>query len=233
MPVATDQWAQIIEARSDHMIAALDHLRATLATWNARRSVAERVAACMLQPGDMPTAAEYAEALHIAEMLVFTSAKLLMLYAGVMHSMPIYRLYPATSEREAIVLWWPWGRAVPLVDGGPAIAPTPRKKVLDPSIITAKRPQDVVREVMERTGINRTTAQRMTVGIRVEMRFKRHMLAETMLRGGETRAAVARSVGLSPSRISAMFKGQTFPTKKVPAAARRDDPDDEDDSDDA
>ena len=61
----------------------------------------------MLQPGDMPTAAEYAEALHIAEMLAFTSAKLLVLYAGVMHSMPIYRLYPATSEREAIVLWWP------------------------------------------------------------------------------------------------------------------------------
>ena len=35
-----------------------------------------------------------------------------------------------------------------------------RKKVLDPRIITATRPQDVVREVMQRTSINRTTAQR-------------------------------------------------------------------------
>lgn len=235
VPVATDRWARIIEATPDHMIAALDHLRATLATWNARRSVAERVAACMLQPGNMPTAAEYAEALHIAEMLAFVSTKLLMLYAGIMHSMPVYRLYPATSEREAIELWWPWGRAKPLVDGGPARASAPRKKVLDPGIITAKRPQDVVSEVIERTGINRTTAQRMTAGLRADMRRKRHMLAVTMLRRGVTRAAVARSVGLSPSRISAMFKGQTFPTKNALADAQRldDDPDDEDGSDDA
>jgi hypothetical protein len=50
----------------------------------------------------MPTAAEYAVALHTADMLAFTGAKLYMLYAGIMHSMPVYRLYPATSEHEAI-----------------------------------------------------------------------------------------------------------------------------------
>jgi hypothetical protein len=94
--------------------------------------------------------------MHIAEGLEFMGAKLVALYAGIMHSIPLYRLHPATLEREAIELWWPWGRPRPLIDGGPAKAPTPRKKVLDPGIITAKRPQDVVREVMQRTGINRT-----------------------------------------------------------------------------
>jgi hypothetical protein len=58
-----------------------------------------------------------------------------------MHSIPLYRLYPTTPEREAIELWWPWGRATPLIDGGPAKAPRARKKILDPGIITAKRPQ--------------------------------------------------------------------------------------------
>jgi len=91
----------------------------------------------------------------------------------------------------------------------------PRKKVLDPSIITAKRPQDVVHEVIKRTGINRTTAQRMTAKLRAEMRMKRRDLAMSMLRNGKTRVEVARAVSLSPSRISAMFKGQTFPTKKA------------------
>jgi hypothetical protein len=31
----------------------------------------------------------------------------------------------------------------------------------------------------------------------------------------ETRAEAARTIGLSPSWISAMFKGQTFPSKKA------------------
>ena len=93
-------------------------------------------------------------------MLAFIGEKLTTLYAAIMHSMPIYRLHPATSEREAIELWWPWGCPPPLVDGGPARPSKPRKKVLDPRIITATWPQDVVREVMQRTSINRTTAQR-------------------------------------------------------------------------
>ena len=75
--------------------------------------------------------------MFIAEGLQFMSGKLVALYSGIMHSIPLYRLYPATPEREAIELWWPWGRAMPLIDGGPARAPTPRKKVLDPGIITA------------------------------------------------------------------------------------------------
>jgi DNA-binding IclR family transcriptional regulator len=90
--------------------------------------------------------------------------------------------------------------------------------VVDPAIITAKRPQDVVREVIERTGINRTTAQRMTGNMRAEMRRSRKAMALSMLRRGETRAAVARTVGLSPSRVSAMFKNQKFPTKKIKAS---------------
>ena len=102
----------------------------------------------------------YAEALHTADMLAFIGEKLTTLYAAIMHSMPVYRLHPATSEREAIELWWPWGRPPPLVDGGPARPSKARKKVLDPRIITATRPQDVVREVMQRTSINRTTARR-------------------------------------------------------------------------
>jgi hypothetical protein len=55
----------------------------------------------------------------------------------------------------------------------------------------------------------------MTAKLRAGMRLKRHNNALTLLRHGEARAEVARSVILSPSRISAMFKGQTFPTKKA------------------
>jgi hypothetical protein len=47
----------------------------------------------------------------------------------------------------------------------------------------------------------------------------------TLLRHGEARAEVARLVGLSPSRISAMFKGQTFPTKKALLNSDPTDPD--------
>ena len=52
----------------------------------------------------MPTPSDYAEALHIADTLVFTGEKLLALHRGIVYSMPIYRLYLATSEGEAIAL---------------------------------------------------------------------------------------------------------------------------------
>jgi hypothetical protein len=145
----------------------------------------------------------------------------LRLYAGIMHTMPIYRLYPATSEHEAISLWWAWGRPAPLLDGQPPRPPKPRKQVLDPSLITATRPQDVVREVMQKTGINRTTAARLTARMRAQMRSRRYVMAEMLLRRGKTKAAVAAEVGLSPSRISALFKG--------PRRAVAIDPDDEED----
>jgi hypothetical protein len=67
---------------------------------------------------------------------------------------------------------------------------------------------------MQRTGINRTTAQRMTAKLRAGMRVERRDKALALLRQGAARAEVAREVGLSPSRISAMFKGQIFPTRK-------------------
>jgi len=230
VPTTANQWVQINEATSDQAAAALNYLRSVLATWDVRRPEAEQVSDRMLNATDMPTAAEYAVALHTADMLAFTGAKLDMLYAGIMHSMPVYRLYPATPEREAIALWWPWGRPPPLVDGGPAKPPKPRKKILDPSIITAARPQDVVREVMQRTGINRTTAQHLTAPMRIGMRMARRRKAEALLRQGVTKAEVARSVGLSPSRLSAMFKGQTFRTKN--ALLNRDLTDDEDEDED-
>jgi hypothetical protein len=188
-------------------------MRRWLAHKEKERVFADDVAA-RLSTGSV-TAAGYAQAIHIAEALEFMSAKLVALYSGIMHSIPVYRLDPATPEREAIELWWPWGRAMSLVDGGPAKTPAARKRVLDPGIITAKRPQDVVREVIERTAINRTTAQRMTAKMRADMRQRRKDLALSMLRGGATRVEVARAVCLSPPRISAMFKGQTFPTNKA------------------
>lgn len=141
-------------------------------------------------------------------MLCFVGEKLTSLYAGIMFSMPVYRLYPATSEAEAIGLWWPWGRPAPLIDGPPPRPPKQRKLVLDPTLITAARPQDVVREVIQKTGINRTTAQRMTAPLRRTMRLQRRFEAERLLRQGHTKAEVARIVGLSPSRISALFKGE-------------------------
>jgi hypothetical protein len=176
------------------------------------------------KPGDMPTAADYAEVVHIAEMLDFTGSKLSMLYAGIMHSMPFYRLHPATPEREMITSFWPWGRPPLLIDGGPAKPPKPRKAVLDPAIITVAKPQHVVREVMEKTGIDRTTAQRLTAKLRAEMRAQRQKKAATMLCQGATKAEVARVVGLSPSRVSALFKGkmkaQNDPLRTVEQASR-------------
>jgi hypothetical protein len=214
VPTGAGKWAEIIEATSDQVMGSLDYLRATLTTWTGRRPFADDVAARLFPPHRLPTAAEYAKAIHIADMLAFTSAKLSWLYAGIMHSMPIYRMHPSVSEREAIELWWPWGRAVPLVDGAPAKAPPPRKAMLDPSTITATRPTDVVKQVIAQTGMNRTTAQRLTVNLRRGLRQERKNKVEAMLCEGATRAAVAKAVGLSASRVSAMFKGQTFPTKK-------------------
>jgi hypothetical protein len=54
----------------------------------------------------------------------------------------------------------------------------------------------------------------MTAKLRAGMRVERRNKALALLRQGKARAEVAREVGLSPSRISAMFKGQTFPTRK-------------------
>jgi hypothetical protein len=214
VPLPDGGFVRIMKATPEQAAAALQFLRDWLADQARARASAENVATRLGGGGAGVTAQEYGAAISTADALEFMSAKLVMLYSGIAHSIPLYRLYPATSECEAIGLWWPWGRAMPLVDGGPAKAPAPRKKVLDPGIIEAKRPQDVVREVIARTGINRTTAQRMTAKMRVDMRQKRKALALSLLRKGETRAEVARAVGLSPSRISAMFKNQEFPSKK-------------------
>jgi len=213
VPTASDQWVPVVTATPEHVLAALDYLRSTLTLWEKRLPTAASVFNRLEGP-NLPTASEYAEAIHIADMLVFTSEKLLSLYAGIIYSMPIYRLYPATSEAEAIALWWPWGRPAPLVDSGPPRPPKPGKQTLDPSLITATRPQDVVREVMQKTGINRTTAQRMTATMRTRMRQQRKIEAAHLLRLGHSKSEVARKVGLSASRISAMFKGEEFPTNE-------------------
>jgi hypothetical protein len=215
VPTSASDWVTIIEAGPNQILGSLDFLRAQWTTWHNRHTQATDVSHRLAVRDKMPTAAEYAEALHTADILAFIGEKLTALYAAIMHAMPVYRLYPATPEAEAIALWWPWGRPPPLVDGGPAKPSKSRKKVLDPRIITATRPQDVVREVVQQTGVNRTTAQRMTAKLRAGMRAERHAKALALLRQGQARAEVARIVGLSPSRISAMFKGQTFPSKKA------------------
>ena len=75
---------------------------------------------------------------------------------------------------------------------------------------------------MDLTGINRTTAQRMTAKLRASMRAERRAKALMLLRKGEARALVARSVGLSPSSISVMFKGPHSPARRPWAHARTD-----------
>jgi hypothetical protein len=214
VPLPDGTFVQISQATPEEAFASLDFMRRWLADREEQRSFADGVANRLYLEGSAVTAKDYAAAISIADTREFMSAKLIMLHAGIANSIPLYRLYPATPECEAIKLWCPWGRAMPLVDSGPSKAPRSRKKVLDPAIITVTRPQDVVREVIERTGINRTTAQRMTADMRADMRRKRKALALSLLRKGETRTGVARAVGLSPSRISAMFKNQNFPTKK-------------------
>ena len=198
VPLPDGIFVRIIEATPEQGFASLEFIRHWLAEQERQRAFADDVAArlcrgCVtaeeyVRAAGSITAQEYAEAMHIAEGLEFMAAKLVALYAGIMHSIPLYRLYPATPEREAIELWWPWGRAMPLIDGGPARAPTPRKKVLDPGLITATRPQDVVRELMQRTGINRTTAQRMTANMRADMRREARV-------GGEADAEQRRDAG--------------------------------------
>jgi hypothetical protein len=228
VPTPDGAFVKLIDALPEQAFASLEYLRAMLADRGKQRPFADNVAA-RLTKGDV-TAQEYTAAIGTADTLEFLGKKLVALYAGIMHSMPIYRLYPATSERQAIDLWWPWGRVMPLVDGGPSKAPTTRKKVLDPSIIQATRPQDVVREVMERTGINRTTAQRMTADMRAGMREKRKAKALAMLRRGKTKAEIARTFGLSPSRVSAMFKGMTLPKRRKPIDVGDDDDEPPDDT---
>jgi hypothetical protein len=210
VPTASDQWVRVVRATPEQVLAALNYLRSVLTAWKVRHPPAASVVNRLKSP-NLPTASEYAEAFHTAEMLVFASEKLLALYAGLIYSMPIYRLYPATAEAEAIALWWPWARPTPLVAGGPPRPPKPGKKILDPSLITATRPQDVVREVMQKTGIDRTTAQRMTAAMRAQMRRRREIEAEHLLHLGHSKSEVALRVGLSASRISAMFKGEEFP----------------------
>jgi hypothetical protein len=85
----------------------------------------------------------------------------------------------------------------------------------------------VVREVIERTDINRTTAQRLTANIRATMRRERMEKALVMLHHGKTKAEVARTFGLSPSRVSAMFKGMKLPKRRKPIVVEDDDEDDE------
>jgi hypothetical protein len=216
VPTSADQWVRILEATPEQATSALAFLRATLAEWAAQRPFADEVVA-RLMSGEAVTAAEYANAFHIAEMLEFTSTRLARLYSGIMHSMPVYRLYPAVSEAEAIDLWWPWGRD-PLVTGAPAkpgAVGGSKATVLDPSIITATKPSEVIAEVMAKLGVNRVLAGRLSKNIRAGMQQERKNEAYRLLRRGVSRTEVAQAVGLSPSRLGAMFKGQKFKQKKA------------------
>ena len=132
----------VIEATADQAVAALDYLRATLATWGAPPASAS--VSTRLVEGGAPTAAEYAEAIHIADMLAFTSTKLVTLYAGLMHSMPIYRLYPSSPRRKRSPCGGHGGVPRHWSTASRRGRQTQRKR-LDPSLITATRPQDVVR----------------------------------------------------------------------------------------
>jgi hypothetical protein len=76
--------------------------------------------------------------------------------------------------------------------------------------------QSSVRCASAQTGMSRITAQRLTTTLRRNLRHQQREKAEAMLRKGATRAAVAKAVGLSASRISAMFKGQTFKPPALP-----------------
>jgi hypothetical protein len=69
--------------------------------------------------------------------------------------------------------------------------------------------------------MNRISAQRLTAALRRRMREEQRQMARSLLYQGETKAEVARQVGLSPSRISALFKGQRFPTKRLMPSSSR------------
>jgi hypothetical protein len=122
----------------EQALTSLEHMRQWLADRTEPRAFAGDIATQLRQRDEVP-AQQYADAISFAGAAEFVSAKLVMLYSGIAHSIPLYRLYPATPEQDAIELCWPWGRTMPLVDGGPAKAPVSRKKALDPSLITAKR----------------------------------------------------------------------------------------------
>jgi hypothetical protein len=207
IPVSDTTWRAVIDATPDAVIVALDLLRADHATWQARRAMAHDVQDRIERREDMPGADEYAQAVTIADRLVFTAGKLSRLYLAMLHSMPVWRVYPATPERDAVALWWPWGREPMLMDAAPPRRVVARR-IIDPATITATRPSDVVKEVMRQNGIDRTTAQRLTAALRAKMRDERQRKAERLLAKGVPKAHVAREVGLSPSRISAMFKDQ-------------------------
>jgi hypothetical protein len=85
-----------------------------------------------------------------------------------------------------------------------------RKAVLDPAIITTTRPTAVVKQVMRATGMNRTTASRLTKELRADLRQKQQQQARLMLEAGAPRADVAEAVGLSLSRLGVLFAGQKF-----------------------
>jgi hypothetical protein len=82
--------------------------------------------------------------------------------------------------------------------------------MLDPAIITTTRPAEVIREVMQKTGMNRTTAALLTKDIRAKLRREREERALWLLLAGKPRAEVAAAVGLSPSRLGEIFKGRKF-----------------------
>jgi hypothetical protein len=212
VPLAADRWVQVNKMTAEQVAVSLGFLRATLAEWQSRRPQADDVARRLRDAVPMPAAAEFAEAVHTAETLAFTAMKLDMLYRAVMHSMPVWRLWPSTAETEALAMWWPWPwDSPPMVRGKPPKPPKSGNAALDLTTITATQPQHVVREVMERTGMDRTTAQRLTLSMRLRMRQERREQAAQMLRQGKNKADVARAVGLSPSRISALFKGKRLP----------------------
>jgi hypothetical protein len=63
-----------------------------------------------------------------------------------------------------------------------------------------------------KTGMNRVTAQKLTADTRKAMHREREDKARRLLRQRVSKQRVAQMVGLSPSRISAMFKGRSFPS---------------------
>jgi hypothetical protein len=66
--------------------------------------------------------------------------------------------------------------------------------------------------------------------MRAGMREKRKAKALAMLRRGKTKAEIARTFGLSPSRVSAMFKGMTLPKRRKPIDVGDDDDEPPDDT---
>jgi hypothetical protein len=207
IPMPDGRFVRVNHMRGHQVIAGLAHIRSMVAE-HERDAVFARDVDARLMAGEPVTSQDYATALNTAVALCFYATKLEAFYRAIMHSMPVYRLHPATSEAEAIEAWWPWGRAVPLIDGGPAKPPRTRKKLLDPALITANRPDEVVKQVMALAGTNRITAQRMSKALRDRMRHDRKAKAVALLREGKSRAAIAKELNLSASLISKLLKGE-------------------------